>query len=75
MFIETSEFHRRWTRLGLGEEDLRELQAYLLEHPDAGDVVQAPEESEKFDGHAPVGESQVECVPSTLTLRIERPRG
>ena len=40
MFIETSEFHRRWTRLGLGEEDLRELQAYLLEHPDAGDVVQ-----------------------------------
>ena len=39
MFIETSEFHRRWTKLGLGEEDLRELQGYLLEHPDAGDVV------------------------------------
>ncbi len=40
MFIETSEFRRRWSKLGLGEEDLRELQGYLLEHPNAGDVVQ-----------------------------------
>ena len=40
MFIETSEFRRRWSRLGLGEEDLRELQGYLLEHPSAGDTVQ-----------------------------------
>jgi hypothetical protein len=40
MFIETSEFHRRWNRLGLGDEDLRELQGYLLEHPSAGDTVQ-----------------------------------
>ncbi len=40
IFIETSEFRRRWTRSGLGEEDLRELQGYLLEHPTAGDVVQ-----------------------------------
>jgi len=40
MFIETNEFHRRWKHLGLGEEDLRELQAYLLEHPSAGDLVQ-----------------------------------
>jgi hypothetical protein len=41
MFIETNEFHRGWKRLGLGEEDLRELQAYLLEHPSAGNMVQA----------------------------------
>ena len=40
MFVETNEFHRGWKRLGLGEEDLRELQAYLLEHPSAGDMVQ-----------------------------------
>jgi RelE toxin of RelE / RelB toxin-antitoxin system len=40
MFIETSEFRHRWSRLGLGEEDLRELQGYLLEHPSAGDTVQ-----------------------------------
>jgi hypothetical protein len=39
-FIETNEFHRGWRRIGLGEEDLRELQAYLLEHPSAGDLVQ-----------------------------------
>ena len=40
MFIETSEFHHRWIRVGLGEEDLRELQGYLLEHPSAGNTVQ-----------------------------------
>ena len=40
MFIETSEFRRRWVKLGLGEEELRELQAYLLEHPNAGAMVQ-----------------------------------
>jgi hypothetical protein len=40
MFVETNEFHRGCKRLGLGEEDLRELQAYLLEHPSAGDMVQ-----------------------------------
>ena len=45
MFIETNEFHRGWKRLGLGEEDLRELQAYLLEHPNAGDMVQGTGES------------------------------
>lgn len=39
-FVETNEFRRRWTKLGFGDEDLRELQAYLLEHPDAGDVMQ-----------------------------------
>ena len=40
MFIETSEFRRRWARSGLVGEDLRELQGYLLEHPSAGDMVQ-----------------------------------
>jgi hypothetical protein len=25
--------------LGLGEEDLRELQGFLLEHPEAGDMI------------------------------------
>ncbi|MGA2977663.1 MAG: type II toxin-antitoxin system RelE/ParE family toxin [Spirochaetia bacterium] len=41
MFIETNEFRKRWTKLGLSEEDLRELEVFLLEHPDAGDMVQA----------------------------------
>jgi hypothetical protein len=39
-FIETNEFRRRWAKLGFGDEDLRELQAYLLEHPAAGDLMQ-----------------------------------
>ncbi len=40
MFIETSEFRRGWAKLGMSEDDLRELESYLLEHPNAGDVVQ-----------------------------------
>ena len=40
MFIETNEFRKRWTKLGLSEEDLRELEGFLLEHPEAGDMVQ-----------------------------------
>jgi len=40
MFIETNEFRKRWAKLGLSEEDLRELEGFLLEHPDAGDMVQ-----------------------------------
>lgn len=39
MFIETNEFRRLWTKLGLGEEELRDLQSFLLEHPEAGDVM------------------------------------
>jgi hypothetical protein len=40
MFIETEEFLKCWKKLGLDEEDLRELQGFLLEHPEAGDMIQ-----------------------------------
>jgi hypothetical protein len=40
MFIETAEFRKCWKKVGLDEEDLRELQSFLLEHPEAGDMVQ-----------------------------------
>ena len=40
MFIETNEFRSRWEELGLTEEDLRELQNFLLEHPEAGPVIE-----------------------------------
>jgi hypothetical protein len=40
IFIETNEFRSRWEEIGMTEEDLRELQNYLLEHPEAGPVIQ-----------------------------------
>lgn len=39
-FIETKEFQSRWVNLGLADDDLRELQAFLLEHSNAGPVMQ-----------------------------------
>jgi hypothetical protein len=40
MFIETNEFRKRWAQLRLSDEDLLELEGFLLEHPEAGDMVQ-----------------------------------
>jgi len=39
VFIETDEFRSRWVDLGMTEEELCELQNYLLEYPEAGPVV------------------------------------
>jgi hypothetical protein len=39
VFIETNEFRSRWIELGLTEDDLRELQDVLLEHPDIGPMM------------------------------------
>ena len=39
-FVETKEFQSRWNGLGMTEDDLRELQHYLLEHPEIAPVIQ-----------------------------------
>ena len=39
-FVETKEFQSRWNGLGMTEDDLRELQNYLLEHPEIAPVIQ-----------------------------------
>lgn len=39
-FVETKEFQSRWKSLGMTEDDLRELQSYLLEHPEIAPVIQ-----------------------------------
>jgi len=38
-FVMMPEFERQWKRLGLGEEELRQLQQELLENPKAGSVI------------------------------------
>jgi hypothetical protein len=39
IFIETQEFSKKWKSLGMSDSDLRELQNYLLEKPDAGKII------------------------------------
>lgn len=39
-FVETKEFQSRWTALGMTEDDLRDLQSFLLEHPEIAPVIQ-----------------------------------
>lgn len=38
-FVLTSGFERSWERMGLGDEELQDLQNLLLLDPDAGDVI------------------------------------
>lgn len=38
-FIQTDEFVKQWTKLGMLDEDLRRLELELLKNPQAGDVV------------------------------------
>jgi len=33
-------FERQWQKMGLGDNELRQLQETLLENPKAGDVIQ-----------------------------------
>ena len=39
-FIETPVFTRRWSELGLKDDDLSGLQEFILKNPDAGDIIQ-----------------------------------
>ena len=39
-FIETNVFTKRWNEHGLSDDDLLNLQTYILKNPSAGDIVQ-----------------------------------
>ena len=38
-FIETPSFTKKWFALGFTEDDLAELQQFLIKNPDAGDIM------------------------------------
>ena len=38
-FIMTSTFDRRWNKLKLSDNDLQELEIFIMQNPDAGDVI------------------------------------
>lgn len=39
-FIQTSEFTKAWEKLGLNDDDLRTLEAMIMQNPDIGAVIQ-----------------------------------
>ena len=39
-FIETAIFTKRWRELALTDDDLSELQEFILKNPEAGDIIQ-----------------------------------
>jgi len=39
-FVYTAKFDREWNKLGLSDDDLRLLELYLIENPNAGKIVE-----------------------------------
>lgn len=62
-FIETPSFTKRWYSLGFTDEDLAELQFFLLNNPDAGDMMVGTGGLRKiryaFDGRGKSGSARV----------------
>lgn len=69
-FVMMPEFDRQWGRLGLGDEDLRQLQQELLENPKAGAVLRGTGGLRKyriaFSGRGKSGGGRVAYVDFTV---------
>jgi len=39
-FVYTKIFDKRWFEMGLSDDELRKLESYLLDNPNAGDTIQ-----------------------------------
>ena len=65
-FVIMPEFDHQWQRLGLGDNELRQLQEALLQNPKAGAVIQGTKGLRKiriaFEGHGKRGSGRVAYV-------------
>jgi hypothetical protein len=65
-FVMMPEFERQWQRLGLGDNELRQLQEALLENPKAGKVIRGTKGLRKiriaFEGQGKSGSGRVAYV-------------
>jgi len=65
-FVMMPEFDRQWQKMGLGDNELRQLQETLLENPKAGDVIRGTKGLRKiriaFEGHGKSGSGRVAYV-------------
>lgn len=63
IFIETPMFTKKWFSLGFTDEDMAELQQFLISNPDAGDIMVGTGGLKKiryaFDGRGKSGSARV----------------
>jgi len=68
-FVTMPEFDRQWQNLGLGDDELRQLQEILLENPKAGKVIRGTKGLRKmriaFEGQGKSGSGRVAYVDFT----------
>ena len=69
-FVMMPEFDRQWENMGLGDNELRQLQETLLQNPKAGDVIQGTKGLRKiriaFEGQGKSGSGRVAYVDFTV---------
>jgi hypothetical protein len=69
-FVIMPEFDRQWQKLGLDDNDLRQLQETLLQNPKAGDVIKGTNGLRKiriaFEGQGKRGGGRVAYVDFTI---------
>ena len=69
-FVMLPEFDRQWAKLGLGDDELRQLQEALLENPKAGVIIQGTKGLRKiriaFEGQGKSGSGRVAYVDFTV---------
>jgi hypothetical protein len=69
-FVMLPEFERQWQKMGLGDNELRQLQETLLENPKAGIVIQGTKGLRKirvaFEGQGKSGSGRVAYVDFTV---------
>ena len=65
-FVMLPEFDRQWLKMGLGDDELRQLQETLLQNPKAGDVIRGTKGLRKiriaFQGQGKSGSGRVAYV-------------
>ena len=69
-FVMMPEFDRQWKNMGLGDDELRQLQETLLENPKAGDVIRGTKGLRKiriaFEGQGKSGSGRGAYVDFTI---------
>ena len=73
-FVMMPEFDRQWQKMGLGDDELRELQIAMLQNPKAGDVIPGTKKLRKiriaFKGQGKSGSGRVAYVDFTVHEKI-----
>jgi len=69
-FVMMPEFDRQWKNMGLGDDELHQLQETLLQNPKAGDVIRGTKGPRKiriaFEGQGKSGSGRVAYVDFTV---------